>query len=67
MEENIITVDNCNDCPFCGMGGYEGEISQCNANKGEEIPATKELFGDIVETPEWCPLKKGNITIKLKI
>ena len=21
----IIQVKDCNDCPFCAMGGYEGE------------------------------------------
>lgn len=61
----IKTVKNCNDCPFCGMGGYEGEYSQCNANNGEQIPATKEFFGDIVEIPKWCPLKNENIVIQL--
>lgn len=59
------TVNNCNDCPFCGMGGWEGEYSQCNAKNGKQIPATKKLFGDIVKIPKWCPLKCGGILIKL--
>ena len=58
-------VTSCNDCLFCGMGGWEGEYSQCNANNGEQIPADKPIFGDILEIPEWCPLKKEDIVIKL--
>ena len=62
-----IKVNNCNDCPFCGMGGWEGEVSQCNADKKRrEIPATKKIFGDIVEIPKWCPLKRNGILVKLK-
>lgn len=65
LEINTVRVNDCNDCMFCGMGGYEGEYSQCNANSGKEIPATKKLFGDIVKIPKWCPLKKSDIIITL--
>jgi hypothetical protein len=58
-------VENCNDCPFCGMGGYEGEYSQCNAKQGKEIPATKKLFGNIVKVPKWCPIRSVGILVKL--
>ncbi len=67
MENKPIekNVNNCNDCPFLTFGGWEGEHSECGAKKNKRIPATKKLFGKIVETPSWCPLKKSGILVKL--
>jgi len=62
--ENEVT--NCNDCPFKGFGGWEGEVSICNIKEGKQIPADKKLFGEITKIPTWCPLKKNVIIVKLK-
>lgn len=59
----IHEITNCCDCPF-----WDSKYSDCeHPNKPEEnhvhdihITGFDELL------PDWCPLKKEDITIKLK-
>lgn len=63
----VVEVKNCNDCPFCGLGGWEGEVSVCNLDEeSREIPQKGKIFGIITNKPTWCPLKTDSVTIKLK-
>ena len=57
-------VNDCNDCPFRSLGGWEGELNECTLS-GETIPTAKKLWGEVEKTPDWCKLKSNDVTIKL--
>lgn len=58
VNDKTIEVTGCIDCPFCNffdtIPGY-----YCNAED-------RDLDGDDHITPDWCPLKKNSVTIKIK-
>jgi len=51
-----FSVTDCNDCPFWG------DDAVCKAREGE--PPNIVYWGDQMP-PIWCPLKDGEITVKL--
>lgn len=61
---NEIGIDNCNDCPFKTFGGWEGEKSLCSIDDKKRVLNPEEFFGKIKKIPDWCKLKKGEITVK---
>ena len=60
-----IKVKNCNDCPLLSVDGYDGEESYCWIKKEWDKLLNNGVFGEVEKIPDWCPLKKENITIEL--
>ena len=76
----ILEDDNCVDCPMCNhfsvidLNGIK-HCAQCSAPVAEnrdlideadddELWDDDELF--FIDPPDWCPLRTGSITIKLR-
>ena len=70
-------VTNCEDCPmfYDGRKSNDYDSLVCNHPESEYKPANPieiDCSGDEmsyiewVVTPDWCPLEKESITIKLK-
>jgi hypothetical protein len=67
LSRNTHTVTGCRDCPFLdvvmspdfGSGDYRGDY--CTASKTRFDPYVPEHG-----TPEWCPLREGDVVVKLK-
>jgi hypothetical protein len=61
--QKVIT--DCGDCPFLNVDGEHG--SSCNLQNCDN-----EIEGGFVsnawkyKTPDWCPVKRGPITIHFK-
>ena len=55
---NLLNVNGCRDCPFARFGTM---YLRCHAQSNAHVD---EFEG--VPYPDWCPLKKGPITVELK-
>lgn len=63
---NIIKVDGCKNCPFCGIAEdyyYGASENYCTASEHKDIPLNED--DELVGSPEWCPLKTGDICVSL--
>lgn len=56
-EAHDVTTTGCEDCPFLERDDFFGERRGCNVAFGS-MPRTGP-------TPDWCPLRKGPMTIGL--
>jgi hypothetical protein len=60
MKERIEEVEGCDECPF--NHSNHNEDSFCWADESDGLSLL-----DQGKTPDWCPLKKGQIIVKLKV
>lgn len=65
-----ILVTGCDDCPFKYSNCDGWSTSECRHPKGDYRLLENVIDGITYgikdgETPDWCPLKKEEITIKL--
>lgn len=65
MENKIFEISGCKDCPMCDendmCSGYTCRMVEYPNNY---IKQERKKY--IPETPEWCPIKKSDITFKFK-
>ncbi len=65
-------ITGCSDCPFCpNWDEFKGTPCRIQVLKAESppIPFDEDFdVGGILrgETPDWCPLRQGPVTILLK-
>ena len=64
MNNQKIVVNNCRDCPFCRLIDKE---ATCDAYEDIEIPPMCLAQYYTEDSPEWCPLREGNIELELKV
>jgi len=62
----VEEVSKCSNCPYCQydqLGGYHAcTMTHVRSWVYKEIDEIARLNGPV---PEWCPLRKEDITIKL--
>ena len=67
MSNKEIKVKDCNSCPFKSYSWYYGDM--CSIKKAGKNMSDKSILQDEKQRfihPKWCPLKKKDVTIKLK-
>ncbi len=66
MSDDTTEVTGCADCPLREV--YDGYGPQCHvAPRDADGELPEGPGGEVGEgSPDWCPLRKGPITIRLK-
>lgn len=65
-----IIVSHCTECPFV-INSLDSEPWLCDASGFEERHAPRQLpeqrIGDVPDPPEWCPLRKADRLVTLRL
>lgn len=68
MLKKIEIVNCCEECRFYEFR-YATRTGRCNANKdtSKHVIMTKENSNDIIEIPDFCPLREKSFIINVEI
>lgn len=58
-QAQTLEIHDCADCPFYRWDGHEGS-TWCEHDEGQDLD-----FERTKPPPEWCPLRKAPVLLKL--